>query len=234
MLPKIETPTYSLKLPSTGKNIDFRPFTVGEEKVLMIASESGNEGDILRSIRDVARACTLNKLNINNITMYDFEYLFINIRAKSVGETAEVSLKCSDEECNGLCPITVDFSKVECVMPMKKVSNTFKINDKIGITLREITFEDSLNLTLDNDDAPIEKIIQCVIESVYDDDQIYKMSDCTASEINEFIDSLPHQTLEYIKEFIENSPTVQLDVKTKCNVCNKTETRTIKGIMDFF
>lgn len=231
-LPKIETPKYELTLPSSGKKISYRPFTVAEEKLLLIASESDDQTVILNAIRDLIAACTFGDELLTDLKIYDFEYLFLNIRAKSVGETVTLNLDCDADGCNGVGEIVVDLSSLECTKP-EKVDPVYKIDDTVSIKLTELSFIDAIELSKKGADD-LTGMVENIIEAVYSADEIFIFGDQSKAEKDQFINSLPHAALEYIEKFIGASPKIIHEAETTCGKCGKKQTYVFEGIMDFF
>lgn len=232
-LPIIETPKYRTKVPSTQKTITYRPFTVREEKILMIAQEGADQQEIISAIRDVIKGCTFGKLDVSSLTMYDFEYIFLQLRAKSIGETAKVIFPC--EHCKAENDVVIKFGEYEVIEPEKKISATYKINDDIGITLRQLRLSDAIDTKLDVNEADsLDALIQITIETIFDDEKIYKTSDYSKEDLGEFINGLPHQALIHIQEFVQNQPKVRSDITFTCSECQKINTIESEGILNFF
>ena len=138
-LPKIVAPTYHLTVPSSGKTVEYRPFLVKEEKILMIAQEAGTQSAMTSALKDIIRACTYDTLDLYSLTMYDLEYIFLNLRAKSVGETAELNIKCG--ECDEYVTTQVDLTTVEVQNLDKKIDNKIQLTDNILFKILEKVFE---------------------------------------------------------------------------------------------
>ena len=130
-LPVLEAPTYNLVVPSTKKKLKYRPFLVKEEKILMIAQESENETQILQAVKEIIKSCTFSKIDVNNIPMYDIEYIFLKIRAKSVGEVVSFQLKC--EECGEYNKVEVNLEDVQVQFPENEIDPNIQLNDSIGV-----------------------------------------------------------------------------------------------------
>lgn len=226
-LPKLETPTYNLVVPSTKESIEFRPFLVKEEKILMIAQESKDIVQITDVIRKIVKACTFNKLPVDNLTIYDIEYIFLQLRAKSVGENLTFELPCS--ECGEKTSISVDLSDINVVEPKKEVSNKIQLNESIGIMMRPIRFKDAANI---GDD--IVSGIIASIESIFDSEEVYKSDDSSNEELREFVESLNHTQLEKIQEYIENRPSLYHKVEYTCSSCGHKNTFEFSSLSDFF
>ena len=234
-LPKLETPKYRLVVPSTKQEIEYRPFLVKEEKILMMANESDDAKQYVQSLKDIIIACTFNKLKVNDLTTYDLEYIFLQLRCKSVGESVTLVGSCpancpNGEECKHKTEIKVDLSKVEVQEPKVKPNDMVKVNDDVSIKLKPITVKNMNNIRGDD----FTSTIIHMIDSVYDTNEIYDIKDSTYEEVEEFVDSFPHSVLEEIKEFVVNQPKMTHTVKYNCSKCNLENEIVIDGFQDFF
>lgn len=226
-LPVLEAPTYNLSVPSTKKKLKYRPFLVKEEKILMIAQESENETQILQAVKDIITSCTFEKIDVNNIPMYDIEYIFLKIRAKSVGEVVSFQLKC--EECGEYNKVEVNLEDVEVQFPQKEIDTNIQLNDSIGITLKPLRMSD-----IKKGDDQITDAIIATIDTIYDSDNVYSASACSRKEMQEFVDSLSHQHLEKIQEFILNQPTLKHTIEYTCEKCGHKNSYELNGLQSFF
>jgi DNA-directed RNA polymerase subunit M/transcription elongation factor TFIIS len=231
-LPKLETPTYSTTLPSTGEKVDYRPFLVKEEKVLMIAQESNNNSAMLKALKSIIKACTFEKINPSKCTTYDIEYMFLKLRAASVGETAEIQFKC--EECGEYNTVEINLNDIEVVYPEKKPETDIKLTDNVGIKLKEVSVDEVETLSDVTNAENFTKAIAAVIDVIYDADNVYKVSETSPKEVDEFIDNLSHTHLEKIQEFIENQPMLKHTVKFKCSKCGHDNEIELVGLQSFF
>jgi hypothetical protein len=226
-LPTISTPKYEMEIPSTGQKVSYRPFLVKEEKILMIASESKDVKEMSKAMKNVVGSCLETEIDVDSLTVFDLEYIFLNLRSRSVGETVEVSIKCS--HCDKSTPVTVDLSDVE-VTKQKKSDLKIAIQDDIGVVMRYPTVDDGFDY--DNKD-PMKSIIRC-IDYIYDSKQVYKASESTPAELNEFIESLSHEHLAKIFKFFEEMPKVKKKIDFKCLHCGEDDSYTAVGMTDFF
>lgn len=230
-LPKLENPTYTIEVPSLDRRVEFRPFLVKEEKVLMIAQESKDEKKILKTIKDIISACSFNKLDPNECTSSDIEYLFLQLRAKSVGESVEIRVKCA--ECGEYANITIDLEDIK-LSEVAEMSNTIEITDSIGVVLKHVAMADAEKVDKDNSERAFNQMLIYSIESIYDADSVYPASESTEKELIEFIDSLSHKHLEKIQTFIQNVPKLTHTVKFKCKECGHENEVVLEGIESFF
>lgn len=226
-LPKLETPTYTLQIPSTKETIEFRPFLVKEEKILIQAQEGGDEKDIIRAIKNIVRVCTFEKINVDELTTYDLEYIFLQLRARSIGETVEFKLKCL--ECEKYNTITLDITKAEVVFPQIEVDKKISLSESVGVILKHISVKD-----IDIESNNITSLLIASIDSIYDDETVYPAKDCTKKELEEFVDSLSHSNLEKIQEFVQNQPKLKQTIRYKCEHCGHENEIVLSGLADFF
>lgn len=232
-LPIVNAPRYSTTLPSTGKEIHYRPYNVKEEKILMIAMESKDQKQIIGAMNDVILGCVTN-VDINKITTFDIEWLFLKLRSKSVGEKIDLKVTCTDDECDGKTDIVVDLDLIEVKGENK--DNTIQITEEIGVTLRYPdlpTLEKYDGDKLNTVDGAFNLIIDC-IESIYDEDNVYDCKNETPEDVKEFIDSLSSEQFQKIAVFFQEVPQVKHDVEWKCSSCGRDNKLELKGIESFF
>ena len=227
-LPKLETPTYELEIPSTKEVLKYRPFLVKEEKILLIAQESEEESEILAATKSIIEACTFDKIKCDDLTVYDVEYIFLKIRAKSVGENIDFKGKC--QHCEKMLDFKVDINEVEIFFP-EEVTDKIEITKDVGMTLKPINVKDLDDI----DDTDIISSISAVVDTIYDENEVYKAENFTKKELEEFVGNLKHDDLEKISNFIDNQPRLKHTVKQKCNCSpKKTTTYTLEGLESFF
>jgi len=236
-LPKIATPKYNLTVPSTGKIIEYRPFLVKEEKILLIANETGDQNQIMKAIHDVLADCTFNHLDISALTSFDFEYIFLNLRAKSVGETSKVGIAC--RECNGVNDVEIKLDEIIIKQSdIAKINKQIQLTDDIGVHMKYMNVADMISISIksslnDKIDLTNDTII-AFIDSIYDKDQIYPVENSTREELDSFINSLNRSHMQKIEEYISQIPQCQYDVKFECKHCKAQISETIKGVQSFF
>jgi len=230
-LPTIETPKYFLTVPSSGESVEFRPFLVKEEKVLMIAQEAGSDASMIAAMKDIIKACTFKKLDLYSLTMSDLEYILLQIRSKSVGETTEIRVKC--DESGEFVNVTLDLSEIS-VKKEKKVDNNIQLTDEVGITLKSPGLKDAERAAKGRkDNNPLIQALTSVIESVYDNDEVYPFSDASPKEIENFIDSLSSEQVQKIKKWLDSTPSLSHEIEFVGPTGHKNK-KILSGLNDFF
>ena len=203
-LPRIDTPTYQLTLPSTQQKIDFRPFLVKEQKIIMMAQESQDEKQMVRAMSDLVTSCTFNKFDVNKLPIFDVEYMFLKIRGKSIGETVELNLMCPDDGETQV-PTKINLEEIEVSMTVGH-SNMIDITDNIKLQLRYPIYSDATQVGgLDQSDGVFKLLTRCIDKIIYGD-QEYNRVDITDKEIEEFIDQLNTDQFNNIVEFFNTMP----------------------------
>ena len=234
-LPTINTPTYELEVPSTDEKIKYRPFLVKEEKILLIAMESGEGKDILNAVKEIVTECTFEKLDLGKMPMFDIEYIFLNIRAKSVGEISNLRLKCPDDE-ETYADVEVDLSKVQ-VQVEKGHSPKIELTDEMGLVMAYPSI-DSFSKTGITDitaENMLEVISSC-IHQVYDKkgEEVFDAKDQSKKELTEFIESLNTTQFRAVQQFFDTMPKLK-HVVTIENPNTKVKTDVVlQGLNDFF
>lgn len=232
-LPIITSPKYTLEIPSTGAVVEYRPFLVKEEKILLIAQESQDQSQIMNAIKDVIKACTYGKVDPDQLASYDLEYVFIKLRAKSVGEISTVGIKC--KECESSNTVDIDLDKI--AVSSKLPDTRIKLTDTVGVNMKAMSMRDLTRIASKKNttsaDQMIDSVIAC-IESIYDDSTIYLKENSTRAELEAFIGSLSRAQMQKIEGFIMNLPKVEHTVEFKCNKCKCDNEHTISGVQSFF
>ena len=242
MLPKLDVPIYSVTLLSTGKEVRIRPFLVKEQKLFLMASESEDSKETINTIKQVLKNCVLDDVDIDSLPTFDLEYLFMNLRARSVEEVVNLKYKCNntvkndkgeDVVCNGSVEFDVNLLDIQ---PTKHTEHTnkFMLNDKIGICLKYPTFEMVQKYEqMDENDIMVNILVDC-IDFLYDDNQIYYAKDSSRKELEEFVDSMQQKDLEKIREFFDTMPEIKKDIHFHCPKCGYEEDMVVKGLQNFF
>jgi hypothetical protein len=227
-LPKIKHPTYRITIPSTQKEVNFRPFTVQEEKLLLMAKNSEKTEDIINTVKQVIQNCIIEPIDVEKLAIFDIEYIFIKLRSKSVGEIVDLDYNDPDTDENIKFKINLDDIEVK---RNDDHTNKFTLFENIGVVMRYPTLEE-VKTVEDNgkDEAVFTMLIKC-IDQIYDDETVY--SDYNEKELDEFINTLPMESMGAIQKFFETMPSVEHTVKLK-NKKGETKEVVLKGINSFF
>ncbi len=236
-LPQLNTVKYDMVIPSTGQQIKYRPFVVREEKVLLTSLESGDAQQITNAMRDIVEVCTFKEVSVKSLAMFDLEYIFLKLRSKSVGENAEIGIKCSNEECGHMNPVTINLDAVELQGdPMAKA--TVALTDEVGVTLNYPTvqrLEDVMKgSTTENQIDLVIGMIAASIESIYDASSVYPAVDSTPQELIDFIDSLNKEQFSKLQDFFNNFPKLKEEINFTCEKCGTENNQVLEGLNDFF
>jgi len=236
-LPKVNTPTYELVLPSTGKKVKYRPFLVREEKILIMALETEDIKQITQAVVDILTECILTKgIKFENLSTFDIEYLFLNIRAKSVGETVEVNLICPDDNKTSVT-VSIDIDSIK-VKKNRKHKNIIKLDDNLSLKLKYPSLDQFIGSNFESkDDQSISstlKVITSCIDVIYTEEESWVGSDSTEKELEEFIDQLNTKQFQLIEEFFNTMPKLSHPVKVKNPVTEVESTVVLEGLAAFF
>ena len=232
MLPIIATPKYDMIVPSTGKSITYRPYVVKEEKILLIALESEDEKQIEKSIYSMIESCLDGKVNINDFTNFDIEFIFLTLRSMSVGEGIKLNIPCSS--CEEPNEVSVDLNKLEVKNnDFDKKDLQIKINDDITIDLRWPTMSDRAVEITSGTEAVIHMVAKS-IGTLYHGEDIISMSDTPFSEVLEFVESLSSAQFNQCMQVLVKTPYTGYDIKFTCKKCGHKNERELKGMADFF
>lgn len=237
ILPVLNAPRYSTTLPSSGMNIKFRPFLVKEEKALMIAMQSNDNKIQLETLVDILKNCVEQEIDFDHIPVFDLEWLFLQLRTKSAGDSIDVKIVCSNPDCRQTSVHTVDLSTVECVTS-EEHNNRVELTDDIGVVLRYPTLETTLKYDLDkiknNDVDTMFAMIIDSIEKIYVGDDVYKSEDVSKEEISAFVDSMQSNQFEKVNKFFETMPKCKTDLTWECLSCGMKNETSLEGLKDFF
>lgn len=243
ILPKIAVPEYECILPSNKKKVRFRPFLVKEQKLLLMASESIEVKDVVDSIKQVVKNCLLDELDVDGLPVFDLEFLFLNLRARSVSEVVKVKYKCNniigqkedgdDKRCENIVDIEVNVLEIHPEFG-ENHTNKIVLTDKLGIVFKYPTFEMIESMADKEENDAIFNLITKCVDYIYDDESIYYSKDITEQEIIDFIDGLTQEHLEKIKEFFDTMPKVKKTVSFDCKKCGHHEDIEIEGVQNFF
>ena len=231
-LPKLASAKYELTLPSTGEKIEFRPFLVKEEKALMLAQQSGKDSDIMRALKDVINACTFHKVKAETLPTFDLEYMFINLRAKSVGEVVDLNITCPDDGTTTVA-VKVDLMQIQCVKEIGH-DNNIKITDDIGMIMDYPKVDSIKSLSGDDEVEAMFDVVKACIRQIYDSENVYEKTDMEKSELDEFVESISHEQFEKVQEFFNTMPKVKHPIKVKNPNTGVESEVVLEGMQDFF
>ena len=234
-LPKLTTPTYELEVPSTDEKISYRPFLVKEEKILLIAMESGKNEDITNAIKQIVSECTFNKLELGTMPMFDIEYIFLNIRAKSIGEVSKLRLLCPDDK-KTYADVEINLEEVQ-VQVDEEHTNKIELTDDMGMIMTYPTIDSFMETGIQTVSASnmLDVIGSCILQ-IYEQkgEKVYEGKDQTKKELNEFIEQLNTNQFKKVQKFYDTMPKLKHKVKIKNPKTKKTSEITLQGLNDFF
>ena len=234
-LPKLTTPTYELEIPSTDEKVKYRPFLVKEEKILMMAMESKATADITQAVKDIVSECTFNKVDISDMPMFDIEYIFLQIRSKSVGEVSKLKLLCPDDKKT--------FADVELNLTEVKVqvgddhTNKIELGDGKGMIMKYPTFESFKDGGIRDINASnmLEVISTCILQ-IYEEEgkKVYDPKDQSKKELTDFIEQMNTKQFKDVQKFFETMPKLKHEISIKNPKTKKESKITLTGLNDFF
>jgi len=235
-LPRIDVPTYELVIPSTDEKIKFRPFLVKEEKILLIAMESGKPEEMIQAVKDIVDECTYNKLKLGQMPMFDVEYLFLNIRAKSVGEVSKLKVLCQDD-MKTYASIEIDLNEVQVEVDSEVHTNKIELSDEMGVIMKYPTIDSFTANGIQNITAAnmINVIASCIAQ-VYDKkgEEVFESKDSTQAELIDFVEQLNTTQFQEVQKFFDTMPRLQHTILV-INPKTKVESEvTLTGLNDFF
>ena len=236
-LPKIATPTYELELPSTGQSIEYRPFLVKEEKVLVIALESEDNKQITTAIKAVLKNCVLTKgIKVDHLPTFDIEFLFLNIRGKSVGEELEVNIICPDDGETQV-PVTINLDEIE-VQKNEDHTNKIKLDNSIMMEMKYPSLDQFIKSNFDfNEKNAMDQSFDLIagsIDKIYTEDEVWATADCTKKEVKEFLESMNSSQFKKIESFFDTMPKLSHTIKVT-NPKTKVESEVVlEGLASFF
>tara|TARA_Y100000310_G_scaffold2428_1_gene3149 strand:+ start:268 stop:978 length:711 start_codon:yes stop_codon:yes gene_type:complete len=233
-LPKLQTPTYELKLPSSNAVVKFRPFLVKEEKILMMAQEAGDTNSMMNGVKQIIENCIISPsdMKMDTMPMFDLEFIFLKLRSKSVGENVKVGLVCDD--CDATTQVDINLDEVGIDKP-KDHDPKIMLNDQIGITMKYPRVDTMEGI---GEVGGIEEgfnVIKRCVETIFTTDgEVHELRDATEKEADEFFESLTSDQFQKIRDFFESMPKLSHEVKFKCTGCEKENVRTLEGMASFF
>ena len=242
MLPKIDVPIYELNLISSGKKIRFRPFLVKEQKLLLMANQSDDPKESLNVVKQICKNCIIDEVDVESLPVFDLEFIFLNLRARSVSEVINLQYKCNNKvkneageetTCGNLEKFDVNLLEI---IPTKDPKHDKKImlSDKLGIMMRYPTFEMISKLKGQNENETLMELLTICIDNIFDQENIYYTKDVTKEELVDFIDNLQQKDLEKIQEFFETAPKIKKNIGFSCRKCGYKENIEVEGLQNFF
>ena len=235
-LPQINAPTYELTIPSSKRKIRYRPFLVKEEKILVIAMESNDSGDIARAVKQVLGQCILTKgTKIDKLSTFDIEYLFLNVRGKSVGETVDIKVTCPDDGVTTV-PVTVDLDAIQVTFDPEHDKDII-LDDKLKMRMKYPSLDEFIkeNFQVDNVgfEQSIEMIASCV-DMIYSEDETWTSADFTQKEMVDFLEGLGSKQFKELEKFFTTMPKLTHEIKVKNPKTKKENTIKLEGLAAFF
>jgi len=242
MLPKIDVPLFTVELPSTKEKVTFRPFLVKEQKLFLMNSENSDAQETINVIRQVIKNCVISDIDVDGLPVFDIEFVFMNLRARSVSEVVNLKYKCNnliakedgeEKRCDTVNEISINVLEIE---PTFSPDHTRKIQltDNVGLMMKYPTFEMMKSMAGKNESEVIMDMIYKCIEYIYDKEQIYYTKDVSEKELEEFIDGIQQKDLEKIRVFFDTMPKIKKDIEYSCKKCGYHESITLEGTQDFF
>ena len=238
-LPKVNTPTYELVLPSSGKKIKYRPFLVREEKILIMALETEDAKQITQAVIDILSSCIITRgIKLDKLATFDIEYLFLNVRSKSVGEQVEVNVTCPDDEKTSV-PVTIDIDSIK-IYKDKNHKDIIKLDDSLSLKLKYPSMQQFINTNFESAEetgneikTTLDMIISC-IDVIYSEEESWNASESTKKELEDFIDQLNTKQFKLIEDFFATMPKLTHTIKVKNPKTNVESTVRLEGLASFF
>ena len=241
-LPKMNIITHTLTLPSSGKELTYRPFLVKEEKMLMMAMESGENKDMIRALRDIMVSCVDGDLDIDKLPMFDVEYIFLQLRSSSVGEMTPITYSLDNDVCkknkNENCSYSVEVNLNDIkVEKQKDHTDLIGLTDDIKLKMKYPKMETSADIAGVEGEALLERTFEMIgdcIEYIMEGEEMHTPTDYTKKEMSEFLNSLSSNQFRTIQAFFDTMPKLRKEVTAKCSKCGKENSRVLEGLADFF
>ena len=235
-LPKMNAPLYNATIPSSKKEVKFRPFLVKEEKALLLAQQSEDPKVMINTLKSIIENCIVDDVDVDKLAIFDYEYLFTQIRAKSVGEIVELMFlcdTCTDEKAKS--PVNLDISKFVVEFP-EGHSNKIELFDDVGIMMKNPNIDtlDKLEQVNDGDINAIFDVVADCMESVYTTEEVFNTKDQTKQEVLDFLENLTQEQFKKVENFFLTMPKLRQKVEYDCPVCNKHHIKTMEGLESFF
>ena len=232
-LPTVDLPTHELEIPSNKKKIKFRPFLVKEEKVLLLALESDNEKNIRDAVLSLLKGCISSRIKIDNLATFDLEYIFLNIRAVSVGEIVQMNVTCQDDEKTQVM-YNLNLTEAEVVFP-EGHTNKIMLTDTLGVMMKYPSFDGFVESQFTEDkDFDVIKVVAESIDQIFQGDDVFDESTTSKKEFIQFVESLTNEQLEKIQKFFETAPRLEHSFKATNPKTGVESEYTLRGLQSFF
>jgi len=245
MLPKIDVPIFELTLPLTKQEVRFRPFLVKEEKILLMAMESNENDSIILAVKQILNNCCIDDIDIDSLPVADMELLFLNLRARSVGEVVELPYQCNnkltnengdEKECGNLVKLEVNILEINPEVS-KDHTNKIELSENMGMLMKYPSFKIVEESEKTKDLTEIEKVMNILIaciDAIYTEEEIFYAKDVPQKELIDFVENLTREQFMKVQSFFDTIPKIKKDIHFECNKCGYTEDITIEGLQNFF
>lgn len=235
-LPKLSTPTYELVVPSTGKKIKYRPFLVKEEKILLLAMETEDEKQMANAVKTILTNCIQTpRFKVDNLALFDIEYIFLNIRGKSVGETVDLQVTCPDDD-ETVVNVTIDLEDIN-VSKNSEHTNILEMNDSVSVVMKYPSMDLFIKNNMADNVSEVDDIFEIAsmcIHQIIDGEEVYEASNSTKKEINEFLEGMDTKQFLKVQNFFETMPKLSHTVSVTNPNTNVTSAVVIEGLASFF
>lgn len=241
MLPKIDVPIYEITLPLLQKKIKIRPFLVKEEKILLMAMEAEDEKSILLAIKQIVNNCCVDGIDVEKLPILDLEFIFLQLRARSIGEIIDLQYKCNNDvadgeetkKCNSIIKLSFNALEVEPTVDARH-NKKIELTSNLGVMMKYPDFGTMAKMEGLNETEMLTRMITGCIDFIYDKEEIFYAKDVSTDELTDFIDSLTGEQFAKIQEFFDTIPKMKKDLQFKCSKCGYQEELVLEGIQSFF
>lgn len=235
-LPMNTAVTYNLTIPSTGQEVKYRPFLIKEEKALLVAQQSESPKIMMDTLKQVIKDCIKDQIDVENLATFDLEYIFLQLRAKSVGEIVELSLKCDTcEDPKAVAPVSIDLTGLQ-VEKNPEHTNKISLFGDVGVIMKYPSIEtiEKLGSITDGDFDKLFDVVSQCIDSIYTNDEVFKTKEQTKQDVLDFLNNLTSDQFAKVQKFFETMPRLRKEISYTCPVCNKKHDKVLEGIGSFF
>jgi hypothetical protein len=236
-LPMNNMPTFNLTIPSTGKSVRFRPFVVKEEKALLIAQQSEDNKVMIDTLKSVLTSCLQDKVDIDKLAIFDLEYMFLQIRGKSVGETVDLFFYCDtdhgEQNEKAKSKVVLHLNEIEVARP-EGHTNKIALFNKVGVVMKYPSIDDAESIDDLENVEEVFKIVARSIDMIYDGDQVYHASETSEEEMLTFLNNLSTEQFLKIQTFFQTMPKMSAKVEYKCPICGREHQKVLEGLANFF